>query len=87
MMRRLLLLLLALGLWQIGYTQIHCGFEPPDCREGACELCHLGDISPLDSGSAVLCSPVPTPRAAVAPIQGATLQPLFRRNRGRAPPR
>ena len=51
MMRRLLLLLLALGLWQIGYTQIHCGFEPPDCQEGACELCHLGDISPLASGS------------------------------------
>lgn len=87
MMRRLLLLLLALGLWQIGYTQIHCGFEPPDCQEGACELCHLGDFSPLASGSALLCSPAPTPRAAAAPSQGATLQPLFWRNRGRAPPR
>lgn len=87
MMRRLLLLLLALGLWQIGYTQIHCGFEPPDCEEGACELCHLGDISPLASGSALLCSPAPAPRAALATSQGATLQPLFSRNRGRAPPR
>lgn len=87
MMRRLLLLLLALGLWQIGYTQIHCGFEPPDCQEGVCELCHLGDIPPLASGSALLCSPAPTPRAALAPSQGATIQPLFRHNRGRAPPR
>ena len=87
MMRRLLLLLLALGLWQIAYTQIHCGFEPPDSEEGACELCHLGDISPLASGSALLCSPAPTPRAAVASDQGTILKPLFRRNRGRAPPR
>ena len=86
MMRRLLLLLLALGLWQIGYTQIHCGFEPPDCQEGVCELCHLGDISPLASGSAALCSPAPTPRGAVAPRLGATLQPHSRHNRGRAPP-
>lgn len=87
MMHRLLLPLLALGLWQIAYTQIHCGFEPPACQEGACQLCHLGDISPLASGSAQLCSPAPTPRASVAPSRGATLQPLLRRNRGRAPPR
>ena len=86
MMRRLLLLLLALGLGQIAYTQIHCSFEPPDCEEGACELCHLADISPLASDSALLCSPPPTPRAAVAPSQGATAQPLSRRYRGRAPP-
>ena len=50
MMRRLLLLLLALGLWQIAYSQVHCAFEPPDCQEGACELCHFADISPLVSG-------------------------------------
>ena len=87
MMRRLLLLLLALGLGQIAYTEIHCSFEPPDCEEGACELCHLADISPLASGSAALCSPPPMPRAAVAPSQGATVQPLSRRYRGRAPPR
>ena len=87
MMRRLLLLLLALGLWQIGYTEIHCGFEPPDCEEGACDLCHLGDISPLAAGSALLSSPAPTPSAAAAPSQGAPPQPLFGRNRGRAPPR
>ena len=87
MMRRLLLLLLALGLGQIAYTQIHCSFEPPDCEEGACELCHLADISPLASGSAVLSSPPPAQRAAVAPSQGPSVQPLSRRYRGRAPPR
>ena len=86
MMRRLLLLLLALGLWQIGYTQVHCAFEPPDCQEGACELCHLADISPLAAGSDLLCSPPPTPRATVKPSQGATVRPLSRHNRGRAPP-
>lgn len=86
MMLRLLLLLLALGLGQIAYTQIHCSFEPPDCEEGACELCHSADISPLASGSALLCSPPPTPRAAVALSQGATAQPLSGRYRGRAPP-
>ena len=86
MMLRLLLLLLALGLGQIAYTQIHCSFEPPDCEEGACELCHLADIPPLASGSVVLCSPPPTPRAAVVPSQGAAAQPLSSRYRGRAPP-
>ena len=87
MMGRLLLLLLALGLAQVASTQIHCSFEPPDCEEGACGLCHLADISPLASSSAVQCSPPPTPRAVVAPCQGATVQPLSRRYRGRAPPR
>ena len=29
MMRRLLLLLLALGLWQIAYTQVQCGSAQP----------------------------------------------------------
>ena len=87
MMRRLLVLLLALGLWQIGYTQIHCSLEPPDCQEGACELCHLADVSPLASGSALLRSPPPAPRPAVASSQGAPLRPLSKHNRGRAPPR
>ena len=87
MMRRLLLLLLALGLWQLAYTQIHCSFEPPDCQEGACELCHVADISTLISGSALLCAPTPAPRAAVVPGQQVTLLPLLRLNRGRAPPR
>lgn len=86
MMLRLLLLLVALGLGQIAYTQVHCSFEPPDCEEGACELCHLADISPLASGSAGLCSPPPTPRAAVAPSHGAAAQPHSRRYRSRAPP-
>ena len=86
MMRRLLLLLLAVGLWQIAYTQIHCSLEPPDCQEGECELCHLAEISPLSSGSALLCSPPPTPRPALAAGQGATVRPLSRHNRGRAPP-
>lgn len=87
MMRKLLLLLLALGLGQIAYTQIHCSLEPPDCEEGQCELCHLADVSPLASGSALLCSPPPTPRVAVAPNQGATTRSLSKRYRGRAPPR
>ena len=87
MMRRLLLLVLALGLWQIAYTQIHCALEPPDCQEGACELCHLTDISPLVSDSDLLCSPPPTPRLALAPSQSATIRPLSRRIRCRAPPR
>ena len=87
MMRRLLLLLLALGLWQIGSTEIHCSLEPPDCREGACELCHLSDVSTPASGSALLCSPPPTPRPAIALSQDATVWPLSRHYRGRAPPR
>jgi len=87
MTRRLLLLLLALGLWQIAYTQIHCSLEPPDCHEGTCELCHLADISPLFSGSAQLSSPPPSPRSAIVPSQGATVRPLLRHNRGRSPPR
>ena len=87
MMRRLLLLMLALGLWQIAYTQIHCSLEPPDCQEGACELCHLADVSPLVSDSDLLRSPPPTPRPAVSPSQSATVRPLLRRIRCRAPPR
>ena len=87
MTRRLLLLLLALGLWQIVYTQIHCSLEPPDCHEGTCELCHLADISPLLSGSSQLCSPPHGPRPTVVPSQGVTVRPLLRHNRGRAPPR
>ena len=87
MMRRLLLLLLALGLWQIAYTQIHCSLEPPDCGEGVCELCRLADISPPASGPALLCWPPPSPYPALAPSQGATARPLLRHNRGRSPPR
>lgn len=87
MMRRLLLLLLALGLWQIAYTQIHCSLEPPDCQEGRCELCHLADIAPQVSDSARLCSPPAAPRSAAAPNQGPTGRLLSKHNRGRAPPR
>ena len=86
MMRRLLLLLLALGLWQFAFSQIHCGLEPPDCQEGACELCHLADVSPAASDSALLCSPPPTLSLGIAQSQGATVWPLFRHYRGRAPP-
>lgn len=87
MMRRLLLLLLALGLWQLAYNQVHCALEPPDCQEGACDLCHLADISPLDSGSSLLCSPPPTQGPVIAPSQGATVRLLSKRYRSRAPPR
>lgn len=87
MTRRLLLLLLALGLGQIAYTQICCSFEPPDCEEGACELCHLVDILPLSPGSALPGSPPPTLRAALAPSQGWSIPPFPRRNSDRAPPR
>ena len=86
MMRRLLLLLLALGLWQIAYTQIHCGLEPSDCEEFACELCPVADIDPLLSGFALLYCPPPTPRLAVATSHGAIVSPVSRQNRGRAPP-
>ena len=86
MMRRLLLLLLALGLWQIAYSQLHCALEPPDCQEGACELCHLADTSPLVPGLSQVCSPPPCPRPAIGSSQGATFRPLSRHNRGRAPP-
>ncbi len=87
MTRQLLPLLLALGLWQLAYTQLHCAFEPPDCKEGACDLCHLADVSPLVSASAVLCAPPATPRASMAPRQGAAARPRLRHKRGRAPPR
>ena len=87
MIRRLLLLLLALGLWQVAYTQIHCSLEPPDCQEGKCELCHFADIAPQVSGSARLCSPPAAPSPAVAPNQGAPGRPFSKHNRGRAPPR
>ena len=87
MMRRLLLLLLALGLWQIACAQLHCGLEPPDCQEGACDFCHLVDISQLATGSTALWSPLTAPSLAVAPNQGAADQALLRHNRGRAPPR
>ena len=87
MTRRLLLLLLALGLWQIAFNQVHCALEPPDCQEGACDLCHLAEISPLVSGSSQVCSPPPTPQPVVAPSQGATVRLLSKRNRSRAPPR
>lgn len=87
MMRRLLLLLLALGLWQIARTQVHCDLAPSDCEEAACELCPAADIAPLVSGFDPLCSPPPTPRLAVAPSQSPTASPLSRHNRGRAPPR
>ena len=86
MMHRLLLLLLALGLWQIACTQVHCGLEPLDCQEGACELCHLADISALPPVFSQLRCPPPTPRPAVLPRQGATFRPFSRHNRGRAPP-
>lgn len=85
-MRQLLHLLLALGLWQLADTQIHCAFEPPDCQEGACDFCHMAEIPPLEPGSARLALPAPNPNSAVAPSLGAIVRPLLRNNRGRAPP-
>lgn len=87
MMRRLLLLFLALGLWQVAYTEIHCAIEPPDCQEGTCELCHLAEISTVTPGSGPAFSPPPTLRAAAAPDEYVTVRPFTRQNRGRAPPR
>lgn len=86
MMRRLLFVVLALGLWQIAYTRIHCGFEPPDCQEGECDLCHLTDLAPLLSGTAALCSPPPAPRLAGTQSHDAAVRTVWRHNRGRAPP-
>lgn len=86
-MRRLLLLLLALGLWQIAYAQVHCGLEPAACEEGRCELCHLGDVAPLTGGVASLSAPVLSPRPSGALRRCALFSPSLRRSRGRAPPR
>lgn len=60
MMRRLLLLLLALGLWQIAYAQIHCAFETADSDEACCELCHLSSLTPIACNALRLISPNPT---------------------------
>ncbi len=86
MMRRCLLLLLALGLWQVAFAQVHCSVELEDCEEGACELCPLSHISPQVPDSALLCSLLPARRTSAVPSQRATAAPPLRRSRGRAPP-
>ena len=87
MMRCLLVLLLALGLGPLAYSQIHCGFAPVDCQEGECELCHLADDLPLIAGIPPLSSPPPALRSFGGACHGLPARPLLRRNRGRAPPR
>jgi len=85
--RRLVLLLLALGLCQIVYAQIHCALETTDCSEGSCELCHLSDGAPPTPGAATLSSPTLSPRLAPIWRPFAPAKPPSRRSRGRAPPR
>lgn len=85
-MRRLLLLLLALGLWQIAYAQIHCGLEPADCLEGDCELCHLSDVTPLQSGGVTVSLVLPSAFATLVAPRCRPLGPPLRRRLGRAPP-
>lgn len=86
-MKRFLLLLLAIGLWQISCAGIHCDLGPSDCEEFECELCAVGDIAPLVPDIAQVCSPPAARRLAVAPTQSAVVQSLPGRKRGRAPPR
>lgn len=85
-MRRLVFLLLALGLLQIAYAQVHCALEESDCDEARCELCHLSDLTPYVSGVIQL----PAPATAFAPkvVQGrrSPLRPPVHCSRGRAPP-
>jgi len=86
MMRIPALLLLAAGLLQIAYAQVHCGLEPADCKEGACELCHSSDVAPLIPRACLPSPLTPTLFADSAVSRRHPLGPPVRRGRGRAPP-
>ena len=86
MMRRLLLLLLALGLWQITYAQIHCAFETADSDEACCELCHLGSLTPVACSALRLVSPNPTFHSKDTLPRRTPLFTALRPSQSRAPP-
>lgn len=86
MTRRLLILLAAVGLWQIAYAQIHCALETAECSEGSCELCHLNDEAPLSCEGAAVSSPPLALHPPVAPNPCAPAATPLRQSRGRAPP-
>ncbi|MCY4588214.1 MAG: hypothetical protein OXB98_19465 [Bryobacterales bacterium] len=86
MMRRLLLLLLALGLWQIAYAQIHCALETADSDEACCELCHLSSLTPIDCSALRLFSPNPTFHSKDTLPRRTPLFTALRPSQPRAPP-
>ena len=89
-MRRPLLLLLvpllALGLWQITYAEIHCAFETEDTEETCCELCHLSRLTLMASSAPRLFSPHPTFHTKDTPPRRAPLVRALRPSQARAPP-
>ena len=90
MMRRPLLLLLvpllALGLWQITYIEIHCAFETEESEEACCELCHPGSLTAIVGSAPRLFSPTPTFHSKDTLSHHAPLVSVLRLNQGRAPP-
>lgn len=90
MMRRplllLLILLLALGLWQITYARIHCAFETEDTEEACCELCPLSRLTLVAGSAPRLFSPIPTFHAKDTPPRRAPLVRALRPSQARAPP-
>ena len=90
MMRRPLLLLLvpmlALGLWQITYAEIHCAFETEDSEEACCELCHLSRFALIVCSAHRLFSPTPTFHSKDILPHRAPLVAVLRLSQGRAPP-
>ncbi len=89
-MRRPLLLLLvpllALGLWQITYAEIHCAFETEDTEEACCELCHLSRLTLMACSALRLFSPHPTFHTKDTPPRRAPLVSVLRPSQARAPP-
>ena len=90
MMRRPLLLLLvpllALGLWQITYAEIHCAFETEDTEEACCELCHLSRFALIVCSAPRLFSPTPTFHSKDTLPHRAPLVRALRPSQARAPP-
>ena len=90
MMRRPLLLLLvpllALGLWQITYAEIHCAFETEESDEACCELCHLSRFALIVCSPPRLVSPTPTFHSTDTLPHLAPLVSVLRLSQGRAPP-
>lgn len=82
----LLVLLLALGLWQIAYAQIHCAFEAEDSDEACCELCHLSRLTLIACSALRLFSPNPTFHSKDTPPRHAPLVRALRPSQARAPP-
>lgn len=85
-MRRIVVILLALGLWQIAFAQIHCALEASDCEEGRCELCHFNDLTPNVPSATRLPLPVTASECRFEPERRLPLRQPLQRRQGRAPP-